>query len=252
MRLPDNIPFRHGYTLGDLDRITRIVIRTDRWRTDMHLDDRYDAIRFAVIEHLLTTDEPPTRHDLVYIGQRASDTYVSQEMHHRGYDPRQPGRGPAGLPGFQRYWQGSGRAPWDERVVERIALTQVWPCLTTVQQQAVTALAVADDHQAAASMLGVPYPTYAARLRKGRQRVLEVWHEHETPRPQKRDKRVLARSGTRQGRRLLTEADLETLRDRQEDGATLRQLASETGYSAGALCNLLRGKRRPAATRGAA
>lgn len=241
-----------GYTAHGLDRLARLVIAADRWRNDMNLTDRYDAIRYGITLHLLTTSQRPTRRDLIKAGLRASNEYVATEMHHHGYDPRHTAAGTGALPGFQRFWQEHGHLPWDERTVERIALAQVWPQLTPGQQEAVTALAETGDHQAAAALLGVPLVTYSSRLRKARLRVLALWHEHETPRPLPRDKRVLARSGTYRGRQLLTEQDLERLRDRRTEGVTLRQLAVETGYSAGALCNLLRGKRRPATTRGEA
>lgn len=218
----------------------------DRWHTS-DTTDRYAAIHHAITVHLLTATEPPTRRNLINTGLHASNQYIADEMHHHGYDRRNPNTGNHTLPGFLRYWQHTSHSPWDERLIDAIALTQIWPLLTPLQQQALTALALTDDHQAAASALGVPWPTYAARLRNARRAVAALWHEHETPRPPRRDKRVLSRSGTYRGRHLLTEQDLERLREQRAEGATLRQLAEETGYSAGALCNLLRGKRRPAA-----
>ncbi|UQA91043.1 helix-turn-helix domain-containing protein [Streptomyces halobius] len=232
--------------MRNIEQAARIAIVLDRWN-EGDADERYDAVLYAITEHLLTTDTPPTARDLVRIGLRASNRHVETEMHHRGYDPRNLAAGSGALPGFLRYWQHTGRVPWDERLVEAVALAQIWPLLTPLQQQAVTALALTGDHQAAADSLGVGMPTHAARLHKARLAVAALWHEHETPRRPARDKRVLARSGHYRGRRLLTEQDLEALRDRRAEGATLRELAAETGYSAGALCNLLRGKRRPAA-----
>lgn len=237
----------HGYTLTDIDQLARTVIVIDRWSNAMDTRDRYDAVRFAIIEHLITTEEAPTRQQLITLGRSAADEYVAAEMHHHGYDRRNIAAGQRALAGFLRYWQTTCRAPWDERLVERLALTQIWPQLPEHQQQAVMALALTGDHAAAAASLGVPLPTFSARLRKARLTVAAWWHEHETPPRRRMDKRVLARSGQYRGRRLLTEQDLTGLRQRRAEGATLRQLAAETGYSAGALCNLLRGKRRPAA-----
>lgn len=236
-------PVAHGFEIRDLERAARIAVVLDRWDRD-DASDRYDAVLYAITEHLLTTDERPTARDLVRIGGRASNRYVADEMHHHGYDSRNVGAGSGGLPGYQRYWHET-RTPWDERLVETMALTQIWPHLISLQQNALMALALAGDHQDAAASLGVGLPTFSARLRSARRAVADLWHEHETPRRQRRDKRVLARSGQYRGRRLLTDADLEKLRDRRAEGATLRQLAAETGYTAGALCNLLAGKRRP-------
>ncbi|MFI8942689.1 hypothetical protein [Streptomyces syringium] len=242
---PTTVPLWHSYALRDIDAISRFVIVIDRWSNAMDTTDRQDAVRFAITEHLITSGTAPTRQDLVRIGRAAADRHVAAEMRYHGYDPRHLDRGQGGMANFQRYWQGTGHTPWDEQLVERLALTQVWPRLTLAQQQALMALALTGDHRAAADHLGLPLPAFSGRLRKARRRVLALWHEHETPRRPARDKRVLARSGTYRGRRLLTEQDVEVLRDRRAAGATLRQLASETGYSAGALCNLLSGKRRP-------
>lgn len=248
---PADEPLRHGYTYTDLARYARTALALDRWHTS-DTTDRYAAALNAIVETLLTADTRPSPRDLVDIGVRATNRYVADEMHHRGYDRRNLNAGPGGLPAYQRYWQHTGHAPWDERLIERIALTQMWPQLTLAQQQAVMALALTGDHAEAALSLGLPRTAFAARLRNARLAIANLWHEHETPPARRRrDKRVLTRSGTWAGRRLLTEDDLDQLRQRRADGATYRQLADETGYSAGALCNLLTGKRRPVSATGA-
>lgn len=250
MTRPNATPLRHGYTLDDLDRLTRTVLVIDRWRTDINPADRYAAIHFAITEQILVADEPPTASELIACGRQAANRYVGAEMHHHGYDPRDTAAGSGALPGFLRYWQQSGRTPWDERLVESLAIAQIWPLLTLAQQQAIMALALTGDHQEAADSLGLTLGAFAGRLKNARRRVFELWYEHETPPRRRRlDKRVLTRSGAWQGRRLITESDLDRLRSQRAAGVTLRALAAETGYSAGALCNLLTGKRKPARDR---
>ena len=244
---PADEPLRHGYTYRQLTQHARMALALDRWHTS-DTTDRYGAALGAIVEHVLTADQRPTPRELVDLGVRATNAYVADEMHHRGYDPRSLAAGAGALPGYLRYWQQSGRTPWDERVVERLALAQVWPQLTLAQQQAVMALALTGDHEQAAASLGLTREAFAGRLQKARTRVFALWYEHETPPTRRRlDKRVLTRTGEWAGRRLLTEQDLDHLRQRRAEGATLRQLALETGYTAGALCNLLNGKRRAVA-----
>lgn len=247
---PTSTNLWHGYSLADIDKLATKVIQVDRWRKDLDTRDRHDAARYAITEHLLAAEQAPTRRELVDIGLRASDRHVADEMHYRGYDDRNLAAGSGALPGYQRYWQSSGRTPFDERVIERIALIQIWPRLTHRQQQAVMALALTDDHQAAAETLGLPLPAFSGRMLKARRRARALWHEHETPRHVGRDKRVFNRAPTDgHGKRRLTEADLETIRNRRTaggPGSTLRALAAEYGYTAGGLCNLLRGKKKPA------
>lgn len=233
-----------GYSLADIDRISRLVISVDRWAMDGTVVDRLDAVRFAITEHLLTATSRPAKQDLVDVGRSASNRHVGDEMRYRGYDMRNIATGQGGLPGFQRYWQGNPRTPAEDRITEALSLVQIWPHLTTVRQQAVWAYALTGDQQAAADLLGISLTVFSGRLKKARNRFAALWHEHETPRRRPMDKRVLARSGTYRGRQLLTVDDVDELRKRRAEGATYRQLAEETGYSAGALCHLLNGKRR--------
>ena len=242
---PIHEPLRHGYTLDNLDRLTRTVLTVDHWRNDLG-DDRYAAIHFAITETVLTADERPTPSDLIACGRTAGDRHVRAQMHSHGYDQRNTPAGTGALPGFQRYWQQSGHTPWDERLVESMALTQIWPRLTPGQQQAVMALALTGDHQEAALSLGLGLEAYFGRLKAARRRVAALWHEHETPpRRRRHDRRVLSRSGTWRGRPLLTEQDVDRLRGQRAAGVTLKTMAAETGYSKTTLSDLLTGKKRP-------
>src|ERR1700761_5318269 len=126
---PARVPLWHGYSYADIDNVAKLVIRVDRYRKDADAADRYAAIRFAIIEYLATATERPAHQDLVNAGRRGADNHVRAEMHHHGWDPRRLEAGSNALPGFQRYWQDSGRMPIDERIVERMALRQVWPAL---------------------------------------------------------------------------------------------------------------------------
>lgn len=246
---PIHEPLRHGYTLDDLDRLTRTVLIIDRWRTDL-ADDRYAAIHFAITETVLTADEPPTRSDLIACGRTAGDRHIRAQMHSHGYDRHNTATGPGGLAGFQRYWQQSGHTPWDERLVESMTLAQIWPRLTLPQQQAVMALALTGEHEEAAASLGIGLEAYFGRLKAARRRVFALWYEHETPpRRRRHDRRVYSRTGMWRGRRLLTEADVERLREQRAAGVTLKAMAAETGYSKTTLSDLLTGKRQPSRER---
>jgi hypothetical protein len=244
---PAREPLWHGYSYTDIDDIARLVIRVDRYRKDMDTTERYLEVRFAIIEFLATATDRPSHQDLVGAGRHGSDAHVRSEMHTHGWDRRRLDLGSGALPGFHRFWQDSGRMPMDERVVERIAVRQVWPTLTLAQQQAVMALALTDDHVAAARQLGIPYGNYASRLRNARIRFHALWHEHETPRRPRRDKRVLNRVAVdSRGKRRLTESEVEVLRDRVAAGEKQYLLAAEVGYTPGALSYVLRGRRRAA------
>ncbi|MFI9235818.1 helix-turn-helix domain-containing protein [Streptomyces sp. NPDC053079] len=234
---PAAVPLWHGYTFRDIEQIARLVIAIDRWSHAMGTPDRYQAAQFAITERLLTAEAPPTRNDLINTGLRAADLYVQAEFQTHGF------QGPIG---FARYWQTTGHVPWEEKLVECVALAQIWPRLTLAQQQAIMSLALTEDHQAAAVQLGLSPSGFAYHLANARKQAIALWHEHETPRPLPKDQRIGNRSGEHRGRRMLTEQDLEAIRDRRAEGATIRDLAKEVGYSTSGLGNLLTGKRRPA------
>ena len=98
------------------------------------------------------------------------------------------------MPGtnFQKYWHLSTR-PADgpeERIVERIALTQIWAALSPRLRDAFTALAVHDDYGRAAAAVGKTRDQYNSQLSYARRVFLALWHEHETPsRPWGHDRR---------------------------------------------------------------
>lgn len=95
--------------------------------------------------------------------------------------------------GFERYWLDVA-APADspeEKVTERLALAQIWPCLRPVNREALAALAAHEDYQRAAESLGISYKAFKSRISEGRREFLALWHDGEKPsRPWIRDRRA--------------------------------------------------------------
>jgi hypothetical protein len=187
----------YGYGLDDLHHLARHVVHADRWHAGADIEDRYDAAWHAIIEHLLTADQPPTRADLFRAGIEGSDQSVRQTQQAHGYNHHQPGTG--ARPNFHRYWflESAPTPSPENRVVERHALWQIWPKLTTRQQEALTALAATGDYQQAATHLGVTQGTFHVLIANARKRFLAWWHEHEeASRPWGTDRRVGSRNAT--------------------------------------------------------
>jgi hypothetical protein len=186
----------HGYGLDDIHDLARQVVRADRWY-GADAQDRYDAAWHAIVEHLLTADEAPSRRDLFYAGTAGCDRAVRQTMQAHGYNTHQTGTG--NRPNFERYWfLESAPTPSPEGgIVDRHALWQIWPKLTVRQQEALTALAATGDYQQAAAHLGIAQGTFHALLKQARRRFLTWWHEGEEPsRTWGTDRRVGSRAGT--------------------------------------------------------
>lgn len=238
-------PVSHGYTVRDLEHFTRLVLRMDRWYTAGDIDERYDAVWFGITECLLTADEPPTRRQLLNAGTAASDARVRDDMRTHGRCTQNFGQP---MPRFHAYWNPANPQSPEPRVVERLAVQQIWPLLQPRQQQALTALAATGDYDKAAASLGVTKGTFGVLISTGRRRFYAWWHEHEQPSRQWRtDRRVRSRDGRDHlGRQRLTAAQVDTYRERRTAGEPVKALAAEAGIATGTMYRLLKGASKPA------
>lgn len=233
----------HGYTLAAIDDAARSVLRIDRWYAG-DTDERYAAIWHAITEHLLVADEPPTRRELLNIGQHAANRYVHSEMHHHGRDATNTGQA---MPGFERYWATSPSPSPEPLIVDRLALRQVLPLLTERQTQALMALAAYEDYSVAAAVIGSTYNTYCTLIRQARERIFKAWHQGETaPKNAWRTDVRHVRRLDSAGKARLTISEVETLRARYMAGEKLRAVAADAGVPVSTLSALLRGTRTPA------
>ncbi|MGW5408985.1 hypothetical protein [Streptomyces spiralis] len=168
-----------GYTLRDLDALARSVVMNNRtWWPAGDRDDLHAAAWHGIVEHLCSTDEPPTRRDLLEAGRQALADDVRAAMRHHGARRDTSNTGAR----YAMYWEWAGRAvPSPEHgIVERIALEQILPALTAGQRAAIEALAAAGDYDQAARIVG-SVTGLKSQLMKGRRRFRELWHEGETP-----------------------------------------------------------------------
>ncbi|MBX6357771.1 MAG: sigma-70 region 4 domain-containing protein [Micromonosporaceae bacterium] len=177
------VPVRHGYTMADLERLTRKAALSSRWRFITY-GERADVARFAILEHLLTATDPPDFWHLVNVGERAIHRHVEAEEHWGGFWVTRSDVD-AGTPmvRFHRYWHGSAgptRSP-ENQVVDVLALRQIWPKLTRGQRAALLALARHGDYDTAAAELGISYHTLVSHLHNARKEFLRWWHQHEKP-----------------------------------------------------------------------
>jgi hypothetical protein len=139
-------------------------------------------------ERLYAPDEPPGPGELIRAGWLA--------IRHHGEAERQfLGRAHDGPTGsgrnFERYWRqvaAPANTP-EEKITERIALTQIWPRLRPSSREALTALAAHGNYRCAAESLGISYRTFVCRISDGRRESLALWHHGEKPsRPWVRDR----------------------------------------------------------------
>lgn len=181
---------RHGYTLHDLDQMTRAAMIADR-SLAMDYAERRDIAWSAIAEALCAAPHWPARHALIRAGWQAIYRAVREEYRQHGYADRAWQSGHATAPRFVQYWYSPVQAGHEERIVERLAVSQVLARLTPAYRDAVTALAAANDYMQAADLLGISYTALVARIGTARKTALRLWHEGETPRKVRRtDRRV--------------------------------------------------------------
>lgn len=237
----------HGYTLSDIHHLTRYVIKADRWNTAADVTDRADAVSFGIVEHLCLAADPPDRNTLLRVGFDASDRHVNQEMRHLGYAWNERGRSTGAADGFTRYWTPAHTPSPEHRVIDRVALSQIWPRLTRREQQAFNALAATGSYDLAAQTLGISTASLRVRICHARRHFLTLWHHGETPStPWRAGTHDQPRPAEYKGKARLTVSQVEALRARYHGGERLRRLAVEAGVAVQTLSQLLRGDRRPA------
>lgn len=187
-RIAEPVHVRHGYTMTDLDRLARTVVVANAqwWRGG----DRFDQAAIAwsgIAEHLCAAEVVPSPNDLLAAGTRALADDVKGWRRSHGMREQSADVGPR----FAAFWYEAPAQPWDERVVESIAVHQVLEELPAHQRDAVIALATYEDYGRAAEALGIKYPTLTARLRLARQTLARLWYAPETaPRTRHTDRRV--------------------------------------------------------------
>jgi hypothetical protein len=173
---------RHGYTLADIHKLTMIAVLKDYWHRDMSLDERQDLAWSAIAECLYGHDGSPTRHELIHAAQTAIGEQWRTDRGSHGIPYQKLGTS-KDMPNFWRYWwtcTGPTHGP-EERVVDRLALHQIWTELSPRSRAVLLALATHDDHNLAAESLGIARPVYNHWLSQARNSFYALWHEGEQP-----------------------------------------------------------------------
>lgn len=192
------VEIRFGYTLTDIHRLTKLAANTAKGWLATDYTDLMEAAWFGIVEHLHTAEHWPPHYDLVRAGQQAVNSLVTDEMHHAGYFKYKTtsAYGPFSMPAFVTFWS-TPPTTIEPRIIERTALTQIWPALTTRQREALTALAVHGDYVLAAESLGIEPQTFRSLLGRARREFFALWHEGEEPsRMWGTDRRVARRETT--------------------------------------------------------
>lgn len=164
-----------GYTLHDLHQFARSATRADRALAADYAT-RYGLAWSGIVDVLIDATDRPEPAALVRAGWQA--IYRDARTSRRGHGYQDDG---TIAPRFTTYW-GHRVAPSPEgRIVDRMAVQQVIAALPDRHRDAIAALAVADNYQAAADLMDVSYPAAKRRIAVARHAALALWHDGETP-----------------------------------------------------------------------
>lgn len=185
---------RHGYTLHDIDRCARIACSADRSLSSDAVT-RYSVAWSAIAERLCTSTETPEWTSLVRVGWQAIYREVREMRHTFGQvrgDRVRPDALSSLMPRAVQYWFVPTPDPHDG-LVERVALAQIWAILRPVERQALVALAVHDDYQVAAEMLGLSYKGFCKRVANARRAFRHSWFAPDRAPVHRLDRRASSR-----------------------------------------------------------
>lgn len=172
----------HGWTLDELTEMARWVAHSQRGRV-IDREEATDAAALALVERLYA-EPAPTKLDLYRAARSAVDTANDREISYLGLTRKMKRDGREGMtPSFARYWGGKAalNSPFEDRLVERIAVLQVWNALSSTHRQTFNALISQGTLEAAGEMLGVQPTTFRMRLYRARQEARALWHWPEPP-----------------------------------------------------------------------
>lgn len=187
-----DVALPYGHTAASVDRLARQAAAggVAEW---LDRGDAYEVAWFVIVERLYIATSRPSPGQLVTRARTALLAEFRDQRAEHGTAVRTGRQAASANTGFRNYWSWFARStPSPEgRIVERLALEQIWPRLTWRDQETLTALTVLGEHQAAAVSLGLKRSTYGQRMTTARRRFLALWHEGEAPSGQwRRDART--------------------------------------------------------------
>lgn len=170
-----------GYTLADVTRIANAAAAKNAAFAAADFGELAWHAQAAVVDHLLDAETQPTRHDLAYTGKAAVWTAIREARQAHGYRNRDPWEGYGSAPRFATYWRPVGGEGHEDRVTDRLAVTQVLATLRDADRHVLLVAAAYDDPDDAAAATGRGLRTWLAALGRARLAAHTAWHAPETP-----------------------------------------------------------------------
>lgn len=178
----DPTPVLHGYTVTDISSLVGVVVLNYARRGSRDLDEKRAVATLAVVEELHRHESDPGASALLRAAEYAVQFETRSAMSDRGYNTNPWKYDREYQVGFPAYWIPGAVTALEDKVVERMATTQVMATLSERQKQTLQTLAeCGGDPKAAAALLGIRPNSVSGNLLNARAAFLALWFEHETP-----------------------------------------------------------------------
>ncbi|MER7277986.1 hypothetical protein ABT369_26445 [Dactylosporangium sp. NPDC000244] len=180
---PGDVELRHGYTLGEINRLATTAVVRDVFHQSLPFAERLETAWSAMVECLYAAEAAPRAGELIRAAWNGLRAQAEDEWRTHGIGRASVVDGDATMVNFWRYWWPQARttpSP-EDRVVDRVALTQIWPMLSPTYQRLLVALAVYDDYGRAAEALHRPRGSFTTHISAARREFLGWWHQGEAP-----------------------------------------------------------------------
>lgn len=171
-----------GWTLDDLTALARIAARIGYGRL-LDPEEATDVAAVAIVERLYA-DPPPSRGDLINAGCSALSNEHQRRVSFLGLTHNVARQGREGVPqGYARYWDGRRAlvAPFEDDVVERLAVQQVMAALRPIDRETLTTLAEHGSYEGAWTALGITHKGWEKRIAKARRNARALWFHPDEP-----------------------------------------------------------------------
>lgn len=166
----------------ELYALARKAARTAAGRFAFAPGERFEIAWEAIAEKFCSSgDLSPD--ELVQTGMDAIRGEYAELRHHHGIPKGFTSRDFTRRERYITYWyfHAGATRTHEDKIIDAIALKQIWRKLSASQQEAIAALARHGDIASAARSLGKSRTTVKIHVAQGRKRFFALWHEHEKP-----------------------------------------------------------------------
>lgn len=175
----------YGYTVDQLARMANFVVRSHKGLI-MDTEEAHDVAAVALVECLYAGSEPSDG-DMFTAARRAVNNANSKEKSFVGMELNSYRTGRTGVGReFARYWDGASAlvSPFEEKLVERIAVRQVCSGLSPRDREILSTLAEYGTYEDARDCLGLSASRWGHVLNAARREARELWFSPEPTAPQ--------------------------------------------------------------------